>query len=84
MQNNGNVQLGLAITVNFDRMPASGHERRFRGVRRWAVLPPWPGRPTSNGAAMVLLCRGAGWLSLDHVVWQRVSLGDKAASASRA
>jgi putative oxidoreductase len=42
----------------------------------------WPTHIRWAAMLLVLLCRGAGWLSLDHVVWQRVSLGDKAASAS--
>jgi putative oxidoreductase len=42
----------------------------------------WPTHIQWAATLLVLLCRGPGWLSLDHIVWQRVSLDGKAVSAS--
>jgi putative oxidoreductase len=43
----------------------------------------WPTHIQWAAMLLVLLCRGAGTLSLDHVVWQRVGQrGGKAASAN--
>jgi putative oxidoreductase len=43
----------------------------------------WPTHIQWAAMLLVLLCRGAGKLSLDHVVWQRIlSLGSKAAPAA--
>jgi putative oxidoreductase len=42
----------------------------------------WPTHIQWTAMLLVLLCRGAGWMSLDHVVWLRVrSLGSKAGPA---
>lgn len=42
----------------------------------------WPTHLQWTAMLLVLLCRGAGWISLDHVLWQRVcGLGSKAAPA---
>ncbi len=44
----------------------------------------WPTHIQWAAMLLVLLCRGAGKLSLDHVVWQRVRrLGGKAAPAAK-
>lgn len=32
----------------------------------------WPTHIQWTAMLLVLLCRGAGWISLDHVLWQRV------------
>jgi putative oxidoreductase len=42
----------------------------------------WPTHIQWAATLLVPLCRGAGWFSLDHVVWQRVILGGESASAS--
>jgi len=44
----------------------------------------WPTHIQWAAMLLVLLCRGAGKLSLDHVVWQRLRrLGGEAASAAK-
>jgi putative oxidoreductase len=44
----------------------------------------WPTHIQWAAMLLVLLCRGAGTLSLDHVAWQRVRrLGGEAAPAAK-